>query len=57
MYFEDFSRLRALAEPKRVPYGRFLDDTLLRHALSALVFPAREWHVTVIPIDLIQGGN
>ena len=45
MFFEVFSRLRALTEPKVVPYGTVLDNALLRHGLSAVVFPARAWHV------------
>ena len=39
--FDYFSRLGALAEPKVVLYGRVLDNTLLMHASSAVVFPAR----------------
>ena len=31
MFFEDFSRLRALTEPKVVSYGRVVDNTLLRY--------------------------
>ena len=52
MLFVDFSRLRALTEPKVVPYGRVVDNKLLRHAFSAVVFPARAWHVIVVPIGL-----
>ena len=52
MFFKDFSRLRALTELKMVPYGRVLDNTLLRHAFSAVVIPARAWHVIEIPIGL-----
>ena len=37
MFFEVLSRLRALTEPKMVPYGRVLDNTLLRHVFSAMV--------------------
>ena len=33
--FEDFSRLRALAEPKVVPYGRVVDNTLLKHVFRS----------------------
>ena len=36
MFFEDFSRLRAFTEPKVVPYGGFVGNTLLRHVLSAV---------------------
>ena len=42
---EDFSGLRALTEPNVVPYGSGLDNTLLRHVFSAVVFPARAWGV------------
>ena len=31
MFFKDFSRPRALTEPKMVPYGMVVDNTLLRH--------------------------
>ena len=39
MFFEDVSRLRALTEPKVVPYGRVMDnccgrEALLRHVLA-----------------------
>ena len=50
MFFEVFSRLRALTEPKVVPYGTVLDNALLRHVFSAVVLPARAWHVIVVPI-------
>ena len=50
--FRGFSRLRALTEPKVVQYGRVLDNTLFRHVFSAVVFPARAWHVIVVPIGL-----
>ena len=50
--FEDFSRLRALTEPKVVPYGRVLDNILLRHVFSAAVFSAKAWHVIVVPKGL-----
>ena len=53
-FFEDFSRLRALTEPKVVPYGRVVDKTLLRHVFSAVMFPGRAWHVIVVPIRLIN---
>ena len=49
MFFGIFSRQRALTEPKVVPYGRVLDNTLLRHVFSAVVFPTRAWHVIVVP--------
>ena len=52
MSFKDFSRLKALTEPKMVPYGRMVDNTLLRHAFSALVTPGRAWHVIEAPISL-----
>ena len=45
MFFKDLSRLRALTELKMVPYGRVVDNTLLRHVFSAVVIPARAWHV------------
>ena len=41
MFFEVFSRLRGLTEPKVVPYGSVLDNKLLRHVFSVVVFPAR----------------
>ena len=41
MFFENFLRLRALAEPKVVPYDRVLDNILLSHVFSAVVLPAR----------------
>ena len=49
MFFEDFSGLRAFTEPKVVPYGRFLDNTLLKHVFSPVVFPARACHVIEVP--------
>ena len=51
MFFEVFSRLTALTEPIVVPdgTGRVLDNTLLRHVFSAVVFPARAWHMIVVP--------
>ena len=52
MFFKDFSRLRALPEPKMVPYGRMVDNTLLRHVFSAVVIPARAWHAIEVPIGL-----
>ena len=51
--FEHFSRMRAFTEPKVVPCGSVVDNTLLRHVFGALVFPARSWHVHVVPIGLI----
>ena len=50
MFFDVFSGLRALTESKVVPYGSVLNNTLLRHVFSAVVFPARAWRVIVIPI-------
>ena len=52
MFFEDFLRLRALKEPKMVPYGRVVDNALIRDAFSAVVFPVRAWHVIVVSIGL-----
>ena len=52
MVFKDFSRLRALKEPKKVPYGRAVDNRLLRHVFSAVVIPARAWHVIEVLIGL-----
>ena len=52
IFFKDFWRLRALTEPKMVPYGRVVDNTLLRHVFSAVVIPARAWHVIEVPIGL-----
>ena len=52
MGFENFSRLVAPTEPKVVPYGRVLDNTLLRHVFSAAVFSARALLVIVVPIGL-----
>ena len=49
MFFEVFSRLRALTEPKVVPYDRVLDNILLRHVFSTAVFPARARCVIVVP--------
>ena len=54
MLFEDFSRLRALTEPKVVSYGRVVDNTLPRHVFSAVVFPVRAWHVIAFPIGLTR---
>ena len=56
MFFKDFSRLRALTEPKMVPYGRVVDNTLLRHVLSAVVIPGRVWHVIEVPIGLTRAA-
>ena len=50
MFFKDFSRLRALTELKGVPYGRVMDYTLVRYVFSAVVFPARAWHMILVPI-------
>ena len=54
--FEDFSRLKALAEPKVVPCGRVTANTLLRqwHVLSVfpVVFLARTWQVIGVLIGL-----
>ena len=52
MFFEDFSGLRALTEAKVAPYGRILDNALLRHAFSAVEFPARAGHVIIAAIVL-----
>ena len=52
MFFDDRSRLRTLTEPKVVSDGRVVDNTLLRHVFSAVVLPARAWHVLVVPIGL-----
>ena len=49
-----FSRLRALTEPRVIRYGMVVDNTLLRHVFSAVVFPARAWRV--IPIGLVPIG-
>ena len=38
---EDFSRLRALTELKVVSYDRVVDNTLLRHVFSEVLFLAR----------------
>ena len=52
MFFKDFSKLRALTEPKMVPYARVVDNTLLRNVFSAVVMPARAWHMIEVPIGL-----
>ena len=39
MFFKDFLELRALTEPNVVPYGRLVDNILLRHVLGAVVLP------------------
>ena len=39
MLFEDFLGLRALTEPNVVPYGRLVDNILLRHVFGAVLFP------------------
>ena len=52
MFFEDFSRLRALTGPKVVPYDRVVDTALLRHVFSAVMFAGIAWRVIVIPIGL-----
>ena len=51
-FFKDFSRMRAPTEPKMVPYGRVVDNTLLRHVFSAVVIPERVWHMNKVPIGL-----
>ena len=33
-FFEDFSRLLALTEPKVLLYGRVVDNTLIGHVLA-----------------------
>ena len=48
---EDFSGVRALTEVKVVPYGRVVDNTLIRHTFRAVGYPARVWHGIVVPID------
>ena len=50
--FEDFSRLRALTGPKVVPDGMVLDNTLLRHVFSAVMFLERACQVIAVPIGL-----
>ena len=45
-------RLNALIKPKEVPYGRVVDNKLLRHVLSTVVFPARAWHVIIVFLGL-----
>ena len=52
MSFNDFSRPRALEGPKVVRYGRVVNNTLLRHVFSAVMFPRRVWHVIVVPMGL-----
>ena len=52
MVFKDFSGLRALTEPKMVRYGRVVDNTLFTYVFSAVVIPARAWHVIEVPIGL-----
>ena len=47
MFFEDFSRLRALAEPKVVLYDRAVDNSLLRYVFSGVLFSAWAWHVII----------
>ena len=54
MFFKDFSRLRALTEPKMDTIGRMVDNTLLRHVFSVVVIPARAWHVIEVPIGLTR---
>ena len=44
-FFKDLSRLRALTKSKMAPYGRVVDNTLLRHVFSAVVIPAKARHV------------
>ena len=56
--FSRGSRLRALTDTKVIPYGRVVHNPFLTHILSAVVFPARVWHVIVVPIGLNYGqGN
>ena len=50
--FEDFSRLRTLTEPRVVPYGKVVNNTLLRLIFTAVVFLARGWQLILVPIDL-----
>ena len=52
IFFKDFWSLRALTEPKMVPYGRVVDNALLRHVFSAVVIPARASHVIEAPIGV-----
>ena len=52
MFFEDIFRLKAHSEPKVLPDGRAVDNTLLRRAFSTLGYPARALHVIVVPTDL-----
>ena len=49
-FLKDFARLRALTEPNMVPYGMVVDNTVLRHVFSAVVIPARAWHLIEVPI-------
>ena len=55
--FQGFIDTESTSETKVVPYGRVVDNTLLRHFFSAAVFPAREWHAIVVPIGLTSQGN
>ena len=52
MFFEDISRLKALTEPKVLPCGRTVDNTLLRRVFSTLGYPARACHVIAVPTHL-----
>ena len=51
-FFEDFSRLRALARPKVEPYDRVMHNTLLTHLFGEVMFPGIAWHVIIVPIGL-----
>ena len=52
LFLEDFLGLRVLTEAKAVSYDRFVNNTLLGYALSAVRFQATAWQVIVIPIGL-----
>ena len=52
MVFANIWRFKAPSESKVVPYDSHVNSTLLRHVFSAVVTPARAWHVIEVPIGL-----
>ena len=41
--------LRPNSPHSPLPYGMVVDNILLRHVFSAVLFPARAWDVIVVP--------
>ena len=51
-FVEDYRDWENLAERKVVRHDIVIDNTLCMHGFGALGFPARGWHVIVVPIGL-----